>query len=170
MKHRIYFLFCILLSAVICFSACSGSSDIAGDETTEAESFSVTKLGAWELAPGLFIREVFSYSGKYLEDGSNEDCSDICAVILENSSDIHYQYLRFNVKTNGGDYSFSATTLFAGARMTVLCEDRAAFSDSNIISCEALNLAPFAETPSVRLDLFEITYTDGFINVKNISG
>ncbi len=168
MKYRISFI-ALLLAAVICFAACVASVHGNEEDSVATESEKQTAAGSMELAPGLFIKEVFSYTGKYVEDGSNDECNDICAVRLVNESDTHYQYIRFSVETTGGSYSFSASTLFSGAEMTVLCEGKVAFTGSDILSCEALSLASFQETPSVHLDTLNITYTDGFINVKNVS-
>ena len=131
-----------------------------------------TKSGSekgFEIAEGLYVTDVFSYSGPYLEDGSNEECKKICAVRLFNSSEKHYQYLKFELETKGGTYTFTASTLFAGAEMTVLSEGRAAFKRGKPISANVLAVIEFTETPSVHTDTLEITYTDGFINVKNLT-
>lgn len=123
----------------------------------------------FQITDGVYIEELFSYSGEYVEDGSNEACSNIAAVRLVNNSDVHYQYLKFTVRTAEISYSFSATTLFSGARMTVLDQTKTAYADGQIVSVEANSVAPFTSQPTVHLETFEISYLDGIINVKNLT-
>lgn len=122
------------------------------------------------ITDGVYISDIFAYSGPYVEDGSNTSCTNVCAVMLRNDSGQHYQYVKFELETAGGTYTFSATTLFAGAQMTVLCENGAAFTSAEVLDLRAITVAPFTETPTVHTDTLQISYTDGFINVKNISG
>ena len=185
MKTRLLRCLCLLLAAVLCLTGCAGDTDhpdspsdapasdagpveTGGDDEPDRTA-SAAAADPAVLAEGLTVREVFSYSGAYVEDGGNEPCENICAVRVENNSPRHYRYLRFTVTTVGGSCTFVATTLFAGARMTVLCEEKAAFTDGNIIASAILNEVLFDEPPTVHLDTLRINYTDGFINVKNLT-
>ena len=162
-----------LITISLFFTGCgkqSGEPAVTTDAALPDDSAqNVTQAGGPELADGLFVAEVFSYSGPYVEDGGNEACEGICAVRLFNASPVHYRYLRFAVQTGGGEYTFVATTLFSGAKMTVLCEDKLPFTDGEIISSRILNEVPFEQAPSVHTESLLITYTDGFINVKNLT-
>ena len=186
-------LFCVLLAVILCLPACAGngrpddavSTAVPVSETLTAvsaeteqntepsrdESPSAAPVGAdaVELTEGVYAAEVFSYSGAYVEDGSNDPCQGVCAVRLSNRSQVHYQYLNFTLTTSGGTYSFKASTLFADADMTVLCQEKQEFTDSAILSFEIVNLAPFTQTPTVHTDTLLISYTDGFVNVKNLT-
>ena len=141
----------------------TAASETAVQPTQRAND---TKL----ITDGVYISDIFGYSGLYMEDGSNTACTNVCAVLLRNDSDQHYQYVKFELETAGGTYTFAATTLFSGAQMTVLCENGAAFTGAEVLSMRVIAVAPFTETPTVHTDTLEISYTDGFINVKNISG
>ena len=185
MKRRLLGFFGLLLALTVCFSGCSGKNSIAtpsdgtadgqtaqNDTGADAETTANDALPLTDgslLTEGLYVREVFSYTGAYVEDGKNEPCEDICAVRIENSSKTHYRYLRFSVTTSEDTYTFTATTLFAGARMTVLCEEKAAFAGGDVLSAELLAVTPFDEPPTVHTDTLLITYTEGFINVKNLT-
>ena len=178
MNQRLLFLLCLLLSLVIPRSACAnpdgsaptdGDPDVAASVPAAEQSLPSEKAEQAGLPAGVTIEELFSYSGAYVEDGSNVPCENICAVRLYNASSTHYQYLRFSLQTSGGAYTFAASTLFAGARMTVLCEEKTPLEGNGILATELLTSVPFVEPPSVHTDTLEITYADGFINVRNLT-
>ncbi len=180
MKKRLFSLFALFLAPFLLLPGCTGQTpeesraDTTADTTEESappqtETQAPVPQDSIELVNGVFAAELFSYSGPYVEDGSNEACENVCAVRLINRSGTHYQYLRFRLETDSGTYTFAASTLFAGAEMTVLCEEKTALADPGILSAEILSEAPFPETPSVHTDELRITYTDGYINVKNLT-
>ena len=185
-SRRIRAALCVLLACCFCLAGCvkapgpaqttrnpsdteTAPSEIQTSLPPESASGDETETPSPLLTDGVYISEIFAYTGPYVEDGSNAPCENVCAVILRNDSGEHYQYVEFELETAGGRYAFSASTLFSGAQMTVLCKDAAAFTDDTLVSLRVTALAPFAETPSVHTDTLEITYTDGFINVKNLT-
>lgn len=187
---RVSGVLCAVLACCLCLAGCvktpgpdestpgasvketSSAADTAPEDPEaslppESASADRTETASPLLTDGVYISGIFAYSGAYVEDGTNAPCENVCAVVLRNDSGVHYQYLTFELETAGGSYAFSASTLFSGAEMTVLCEGAAAFTDDTLVSLRVTALAPFTETPSVHTDTLEITYTDGFINVKN---
>ena len=190
MKKRLFGIIGFILSCALVFSACAdhegqnvsesasagGSlpdvpsvSESAASDPTGEPTEAPAQTGEAMLTDGVYVVEVFSYSGAYVEDGTNDPCEGVCAVRLSNRSSVHYQYLYFTVATSGGEYAFRASTLFAGSDMTVLCEEKKAFTDAAIQSVSAVNIAPFVETPTVHTDTLLIRYTDGFLNVTNLT-
>ena len=158
----------------------SGGSE-KSDETSEAnetakaadpvtvEAEDIDTEGLFEIIDGVKVVELFSYSGAYVEDGSNEKVKDIAAVKIINTSADAYQLLDFELETAAGAYSFRVTTLFPGARLTALDLNRKKFEGSRITGGKAVLNVKFDSLPSVRTDILEISYTDGFINARNIS-
>ncbi|MCR5042218.1 MAG: hypothetical protein K6C36_09015 [Clostridia bacterium] len=152
-----------------------GETQTPGGTTARTDDATVSSATAYTPDPGdplrltddIFITEVFSYSGAYVEDGQDEQCDNICAVRLRNDSATHYEYLRFTLETTGGSYSFTVSTLFAGAELTVLCNERSAYTSSEVVSSEVDVVVPWETAPSVHTESLEITYTDGFVNVRN---
>lgn len=67
----------------------------------------------------LSIRAVKSYSGVFIEDGSDKDVSDIAAIILDNKGSEEIEYAKITLKCEGKEYIFEAKTLAAGATMVV---------------------------------------------------
>ncbi len=172
MKAGFFSAICVLLLLALCVSGCEkktpNNNDKTDTPTAEAATDAFLK-SADVLAEGVYIEEVFSYTGAYVEDGSNAECENICAVRLYNGGATHYQYLKFTVTTADGVCTYAASTLFAGARMTVLCQEKTAFTSEKLLDSELLAAAEFNEPPTVHLDTLEITYTEGFINVKNLT-
>ena len=176
MRTRINRLIIFFILIVIYITVCTGCGQVpssAAQNQTSAQNVSQAPSSfleqTTELSNGVCIAEVFSYTGPYVEDGSNDPCEGICAVRLYNPTSIHYQYLRFSVETSGGRAVFTATTLFSGAEMIVLAEERAPFSDSAVLSVKLLTEVPFETAPSVHLDTLSISFSDGYINVKNLT-
>ncbi|MBR0510481.1 MAG: hypothetical protein IJJ85_10220 [Clostridia bacterium] len=171
MKKKLFFVISLLLVLWIPFSACTDdrNTDPAAPSLSDGKTDPVADADGFLLSDGIYITELFSYSGPYVEDGSNDECEGICAVRLENRSDVHYQYLHFTLETAGGNCTFSASTLFAGDVMTVLCEEKTPFANGQILGAEVISAAPFYETPSVHLEALKITYAEGFLNVENLT-
>ena len=185
MKQRLLGFLGLLLAVSVCFAGCGGrggratSTDGLSDDATEWNSApaglvtdpdgAVPVSDAYRQTEDLYILDVFPYTGGYVEDGSDAPCEDVCAVLLENRSETHYRYLRFTLTTSDDTYTFTATTLFAGARMIVLCEEKTAYTGGDLLSVDFLSVVPFEEPPTVHTDTLLITYTDGFINVKNLT-
>lgn len=181
MNKRLLCSLCLLCAILLGTVSCSkkveqqnGNDGVTEDVGRAEYDFDIhtypdDAVGDLELTQGVYISEVFAYTGAYIEDGSNDPCEGVCAVRLFNSSDIHYQYLSFSLQTADGSYTFNASTVFAGATVTVLCEDRSAFTTDRIIASRILSSVPFAELPSVHLESLKISYTDGFITVKNLT-
>lgn len=184
MKKLISILLCLLF--VLSFSACgnktpsenSTEENTTGESTTEkrelpdiVKNSKVTKNGAVEIYNGVYIYDIKPYSGKFVEDGSDDELKDIMSVYLINTTDVSYQMLDFTLLLPQGKYSFSAKTVFANSSFVVLEKDRNFIppkTDEFIV--DVTDVVMFNEKPSVHLDKFEITYTDKIINVKNITG
>lgn len=164
----ILFIFCLVFSACPAQRRNSSSpSDPQGLLTdTDSAGASSDRL---TLAEGVRVESLNGYSGFYVEDGSNEQCENVAAVSLVNDSDVDYQYLTFSVATPSGSCRFIASSLMAHSAMTVLAQEKAPFTESEILSVTAEQIAPFTQTPSLHPDMVELTYTDGFINVKNLT-
>ena len=70
------------------------------------------------------ITSVGSYTGKYVEDGSDEAVSGVLSIVVTNVSERFVQYSKITM-TNGTDTAvFSLSNLPAGASAVVLAEDR----------------------------------------------
>lgn len=124
----------------------------------------------WDAGSGLKVVSVGKYAGYYVEDGSDETVSDVCAITVENTSDKTVQYANLAVIIAGQTYEFDVTTLPAGARAQLLELNRKAAPETTSgLSAVTVMYGAFDEEPSLNSDVLEITGEDTAITVKNIS-
>lgn len=122
------------------------------------------------LSEGLEISGPYSYTGAYMEDGSNEVVSDILMIRVTNAGEESLQYAEITLSGAAGEAQFVLSTLMPGETAVVLESGRKAWSaNDSYTSAAAENLAWFAETPSCHEDRIQIQTLDGGLNIRNIS-
>ena len=169
MKKQFFSFLTLFFIVAALFAGC-GAVITENETQTQAPALpSYAADGTYDLGEGLFITGLFAYSGVYPEDGGDATCEGIAALRLENRSDVHYEYLTVTVDTAGGSYAFSVSTLFAGATVTVLDKNKTVCADTQIRAAAVGAKAAFLQPPTVHLDTLSISYTDGFITVKNLT-
>lgn len=118
---------------------------------------------------GLSIIAVGTYSGEYVEDGTDEELENVGALILQNISDKMLQIAEIEISINGED-----TALF---RITNLPSEGMVLAlDMNRLTCQAESTAEksseavrfFDEVP-MNEELFEAEGTEGRLTLKNLS-
>ncbi len=115
---------------------------------------------------GIKVSPLFSYTGEYVEDNSNENVENVIAVKLINSSEKDYEYVEFTVKTDSGEHKFTASTVLHGKTVTVLCRDK--FSeDEKIESVSVETASTYINEPSLHKDVFKISMGDGTATILN---
>lgn len=134
-------------------------------QTDPAES----NMPAINLGYGVYLERVSSYTGIYMEDGSDELVSDVMMVIVKNTSEADLQFMNINVSYSDASYHFEVTNLPAGASAVLLERNRASAPEGTPISAAAENAVFFQEPMSPQPEVFEISGMDGALNVKNIS-
>ena len=117
----------------------------------------------------LSIRAVKSYSGVFIEDGSDKDVSGIAAIILDNKGTENIEYAKITLKCEGKEYVFEAKTLAAGATMVVQESTGAKYADGEYGEATAM-VAPM-EKQDLSEQLVKVKETEsGGIQITNISG
>lgn len=122
-----------------------------------------------ELGDGIEIVDVGSYTGIYMEDGSDEVVSGILMTMVTNNSENDIQLLNFTLTGNGQTASFSLSNLPAGASVVVLESSRMAYAEG-FSQAEVQNYAAFTEPMSLCTDKIEISVFEQAMNITNISG
>lgn len=121
----------------------------------------------------LEILDVGSYTGAYVEDGTDEVVSGILMLKVRNKGEQAVEYAKLTMDVDGKTAEFSITTLKPGATIVLMEKNRMPY-DENIdyaaaaVACE--NLALFQEPLNCHEDKLEIQILDGAINVTNIAG
>lgn len=119
---------------------------------------------------GLSILEIGSYTGAYVEDGSDEIVSGVAMLVLENNSGETIQYAE--IQLHGGEemLTFTFSTFPSGEALVILEKDRKSYQEGANYEPELSALALFDSDPSLQEDQLEIQTLDGAINITNISG
>ncbi|MBR2732411.1 MAG: hypothetical protein IKD72_10570 [Clostridia bacterium] len=121
----------------------------------------------FQLTADLSLSALFPYSGKFVEDGSDEPVENIAAVRLTNSGETDYQYLEFTVTAGETDYTFIASAVHAGASVTVLSRERQPYASAAITGGKVTTQAEYMTPPSLQEELLEVYVSPGTVNLKN---
>lgn len=116
------------------------------------------------------IVNVASYTGAFVEDGSNEVVSGVLMLMIENVGEEAIQYAEITLPTNNGEAKFALSTLPAGESVVLLEQTRMKYTGNEEIgkaSCQ--NLALFTAPLSLHQDQLKMQILNGAINVINIS-
>lgn len=120
---------------------------------------------------GLSVLCTGSYSGAYLEDGTDEQVQDVLCIVVKNNGQQMIEYGRITLSSEGQTAEFVFSGLPVGAAVLVQEKNRlTAFEQTDAF---AFSLAECALPGSIVLafgDDFELYPDDGVLNVKNISG
>lgn len=139
------------------------------DQTDLPQTSSDGKALVTLLQNSVDVLDVKTYSGRFIENGKVENVTNTLSVTLRNRGD-DIQLLEFEVSDGETAYSFSATTLFKGAEVTVSAKNGETVPNGyKAKSIKVTRVAYFGSTPSLHPDIFELDCSAGIINVKNIS-
>lgn len=123
-----------------------------------------------DLGGGVYVEQIKSYTGTYMEDGSDQVVSDVMMILVSNTSGSDIQLMNIELRYPEGVYHFQLTNLPTGSKAVLLEKNRAAMPKSNPTEALATNTALFREPMEADLSVYEISGADGVLNVKNISG
>lgn len=120
---------------------------------------------------GLQVLCAGTYSGAYLEDGSDEQVKDVLTVVVKNtgSSLVEYGVIELPYGRKTAIFEFSG--LPVGSAVLVQEKNRLTWSKGQ--KCKEFSCTECALPGSIVLDFgsdFELYPSDGVMNVKNISG
>lgn len=174
----------LLLLAVL--GGCAGKNGPSSDEPeTPTESQSAdpqpteTQSGGDEYAAlegihvgsGLMLEGLSAATGSFPEDGSDTYAENMMAAIFTNHGEATLQYARVLVTVDGTVYTFEISTLPVGKSVCAFDLDmQTAPEQVESVTAEAEYMAFFGEEPSTEADCLQVTFSDGSISVKNISG
>lgn len=123
------------------------------------------------LGKGLMLTDIGSYTGIYMEDGTDEVVSGILMIIVTNSGEEDIQYAEISLAAGEETAFFSVSTLPVGESAVLLEQNRMEYdSDTEYSSAVGSNIALFQEPMSLCEDQIEIQSLDGAMNITNISG
>lgn len=124
------------------------------------------------LGNDLYITDVDTYTGPFLEDGKDMPVSNILMLEIENRGTEAVEYAVINAKVQGTTAEFTVTGLMPGAKAIILEKNQMQY-DASVdytktgISCSVL--ARYQYPLTKYEDKLEIQVLDDAVNVKNIS-
>ena len=122
------------------------------------------------IGDGLELVRITRYAGSFVEDGSDETVSDVCAITVRNAAGKTVQLAHVVLTLDGENFDFELTTLPAGASVQLLELSRKPMPESfSAIAVSATSYAAFDEEPSMYENLFKIETQNTAITVTNIS-
>ena len=163
-----------IITTLSFFTACGGkqTQPDSSAQTDNSQSSTADYLADCiiNLNNGLIITDIGSYTGVYMEDGTDEVVSGVLMMIVRNISYETVQYSKITLQTGDADAVFELTTLPAGQAVVLLEKTRMAYDkNATYETAKTDNLAVFAEEPSLKEDIISIQVLDGIMNVTNIS-
>ena len=136
---------------------------------TQTEPAGAETQPAISLDYGLQITDHGSYTGVYMEDGSNEIVSDVMMLVVQNNGEADIQLAELTALCGGETYRFKLTNLAVGKRAVLLDLDRKRAEGGTPEAVELDSVALFQEPMELHEDAIEIGGLEGMLNVKNIS-
>lgn len=120
---------------------------------------------------GVSVEDCFLYTGQYIEDGSFENCENVAAIKVKNSSLNDIQLIRIIIKTDVKEMVFEISSFLAGGTFIVLEKSKQTMgANEKIIEITYSNRVYFNENVSMKEELFQVQGNLATINIKNNSG
>ena len=122
------------------------------------------------LGDGLIITAIDKNSDAPAGEIATDTNKEIVTIVVENTSGKTLQYASINAVINGEKAEFELSTLPTGEKALVFekngigTEDSMDYSDFHIKT-----VIYFEHEPEMMDDIFELTTSDGIINIRNIS-
>lgn len=160
------------------FTASSAGSAVSDGETSEEDSEAQpnsqegtsSDSTAPEITlsdPNLTVEAIGSYSGNFLEDGSDEPTANVAAMLITNNSDQMLQIAEITFQVNDTETaSFKVTDLPAGTSTLVLEANKREYSEEDSYTYGE-TATGYMEQPSLEEDKFDLVTEDGKITLKN---
>ena len=159
---------CLIGAAVFLF----GSEDPVPAEP-EQPGISIENVDTTDvqLGSGLVVSDIGSYTGLYMEDGSDEILAKILMLVVTNTAEKTVQYAEIALTDGEKTADFTLTTLPPGESAVLLEKNRMLYEDGKTLSqISARNVAFFPQEPTLCEDKLALQALDGMLNVTNISG
>ena len=143
-----------------------------GNEVKQPEKPGVsTPAPSFELENGLEITSVGRYAGNFVEDGSDDIVSDVCAITVRNNAENTVQYAEISMNIGGESYCFKLSTLPQGKSVQLLELSRQPLPESTDgLTASLSSFAPFDTEPTLCEDAISIDAQDTAITITNVSG
>lgn len=139
-------------------------------ETEKAEKSDNTELDHSKYIlsdSNLTVEYIGSYTGNFLEDGSDDPIKNVASILITNNSDKMLQVGDIVFQVNNKETAkFRVTNLLPGTSVLVLEENRREYKDKDDYTYGQVTNA-YLENPDLLEDKFEIVKENGKLTLKN---
>lgn len=146
----------LVLAAVMLLCGCA--------EQQQEESIPVIQLGG-----DLMCVEISRFSGKFVEDGSDEPVKDVAAILVENNTEKFVELATATYRIGDRTATFRITGLPAGERAWVLEQNRMTLAEGEELVYEDCQITYNANAIQSTKEL-AVTRQGGALIVENTSG
>jgi hypothetical protein len=122
-----------------------------------------------DIGEGLTIVSLDPYSGAFVEDGSDDEVTNIYSLTVKNVGEEPVQFVSIDVSVEGGTAIFEATTIPQGSTIVILEKNRMEFSSSDYDSASITRCIRFIEEPSFHSDVIGVNGSDGELLISNLT-
>lgn len=138
-----------------------------GEEATPESEENSDPAGTVLSDPNLTVNAVGSYTGNFLEDGSDEPVADVASILITNNSAQMLQVGQVTFQVNDTETAtFKVTNLPAGTSALVMEQNRREYKEDDDYSYGNTATA-YIDTPSLESDKFDIVMENGKVRVNN---
>lgn len=145
-------------------------SDPAGNDqngSVQDGTMNGTDLGTVLSDSNLAVNAVGSYSGSYLEDGSDKPTSNVAALLITNNSSKMLQVAQVTFQVNDSETAvFRVTDLPAGTSALVMEQSGREYRDEDDYSYGRTATA-YIDMPSLESDKFDVEMEQGKVRLNN---
>ena len=138
-----------------------------GGEAAEAlaKPWSTMTDGDYQIS----IRRLNPYSGPFLEDGQDEEVTNILALQFRNDSEQAVQYAEYVYDINGEEVVFKLSNLPAGQRCVVLAANKHAYNADEVLKIKSRLVARVDYLPTADDQLLLVNNGDDTVSVLNLT-
>ena len=123
------------------------------------------------LGNNLEIIDFGPYTGPFVEDGSNEEVTDVLMIVIRNNGKDILKGANLSMRYGEEKAKFDFSTLLPGEEMIVLEKNRLTYSaEAKMSKLELKNREFFEEELNLYDEDFQIIQSDGEFEVENVSG
>lgn len=142
------------------------STSVEKSETGEADE-GMEKSTIMLADENLTVEAIGSYSGNFLEDGSDEPIVNVAAMLITNNSDSMLQIAQITFQVNDLETAeFKVTNLPAGTSVLVLESNKREYREEDSYTYGE-TASGYMEQPTLEEDKFELITEMGKITLKN---
>ncbi|MBE6734135.1 MAG: hypothetical protein E7563_02170 [Ruminococcaceae bacterium] len=116
----------------------------------------------------LVISAFGSYTGRFVEDGTDESVENISALVVRNAGEKPVQVANVTLTNESIEYNFVISTLPAGCSVLVLETDRKACNDK-LSECTVSAEVAQCESLSTEQDRVKVTFDGTSLHLKNLT-